>query len=139
MKLSDIKGADVFDVIADCIVPITNLAADEKAMALFKKQVVPEGTDVRAVAIKRLAAGVPPLMRDHKDDLVAILAAVNLTPVDEYAKELTLGKLITDLADLIGDPMFADFFTSAEGATATTSVQGAVAASAIYTTFAAIA
>ena len=29
-------------------------------------------------------------MRDHKDDLVAILAAVNLTPVDEYAKELTL-------------------------------------------------
>lgn len=131
MKLSDIKGADVFDVIADCIVPVTNIAADEKAMALFKKQVVPEGTDVRAVAIKRLAAGVPPLMRDHKDDLVAILAAVNLTPVDEYAKELTLGKLITDLADLIGDPMFADFFTSAEGATATTSVQGAVAASAI--------
>lgn len=131
MKLSDIKGADVFDVIADCIVPITNIAADEKAMALFKKHVVPEGTDVRAVAIKRLAAGVPPLMRDHKDDLVAILAAVNLTPVDEYAKELTLGKLITDLADLIGDPMFADFFTSAEGATATTSVQGAVAASAI--------
>lgn len=131
MKLSDIKGADVFDVIADCIVPITNIADDEKAMALFKKQVVPEGTDVRAVAIKRLAAGVPPLMRDHKDDLVAILAAVNLTPVDEYAKELTLGKLITDLADLIGDPMFADFFTSAEGATATTSVQGAVAASAI--------
>lgn len=131
MKLSDIKGADVFDVIADCIVPITNIAADEKAMALFKKQVVPEGTDVRAVAIKRLAAGVPPLMRDHKDDLVAILAAVNLTPVDEYAKELTLGKLITDLADLIGDPMSADFFTSAEGATATTSVQGAVAASAI--------
>lgn len=131
MKLSDIKGADVFDVIADCIVPITNIAADEKAMALFKKQVVPEGTDVRAVAIKRLAAGVPPLMRDHKDDLVAILAAVNLTQVDEYAKELTLGKLITDLADLIGDPMFADFFTSAEGATATTSVQGAVAASAI--------
>lgn len=131
MKLSDIKGADVFDVIADCIVPITNIAADEKAMALFKKQVVPDGTDVRAVAIKRLAAGVPPLMRDHKDDLVAILAAVNLTPVDEYAKELTLGKLITDLADLIGDPMFADFFTSAEGATATTSVQGAVAASAI--------
>lgn len=131
MKLSDIKGADVLDVIADCIVPITNIAADEKAMALFKKQVVPEGTDVRAVAIKRLAAGVPPLMRDHKDDLVAILAAVNLTPVDEYAKELTLGKLITDLADLIGDPMFADFFTSAEGATATTSVQGAVAASAI--------
>lgn len=131
MKLSDIKGADVFDVIADCIVPITNIAADEKAMALFKKQVVPEGTDVRAVVIKRLAAGVPPLMRDHKDDLVAILAAVNMTPVDEYAKELTLGKLITDLADLIGDPMFADFFTSAEGATATTSVQGAVAASAI--------
>lgn len=131
MKLSDIKGADVLDVIADCIVPITNIAADEKAMALFKKQVVPDGTDVRAVAIKRLAAGVPPLMRDHKDDLVAILAAVNLTPVDEYAKELTLGKLITDLADLIGDPMFADFFTSAEGATATTSVQGAVAASAI--------
>ena len=42
MKLSDIKGADVFDVIADCIVPITNIAADEKAMALFKKQVVPK-------------------------------------------------------------------------------------------------
>ena len=70
-------------------------------------------------------------MRDHKDDLVAILAAINLVPADEYAADLTLGKLITDLADLISDPMFADFFMSAEGATATSSAQGAAAASAI--------
>lgn len=131
MKLSEIKGADVFDVIADCIVPITNIASDKKAMALFKKQTVPEGTDIRAVAMKRLAAGLPPLMRDHKDDLVAILAAINLVQADEYAADLTLGKLITDLADLISDPMFADFFMSAEGATATSSAQGAAAASAI--------
>ena len=131
MKLSDINGADVFDVIADCIEPITNIATDEKAMALFKREVVPAGANIRGLAAKRLAKGLPALMHDHKEDLVTILAAVNLADREEYAKDLTLGKLIADMTDLISDPMFADFFTSAEVATGTDTAQGGIAASAI--------
>ncbi|MCR0429229.1 hypothetical protein MKC53_04370 [[Clostridium] innocuum] len=131
MKLSDIKGEAVFEVIANCIEPISNIVSDKTAMELFERRVVPEGTDIRAVALQRLVKGIPTLMRDHKADLVAILAAVNLQDADEYAETLTLTTLLSDLADLISDPMFTDFFMSAEGATATATEQGDIAASAI--------
>ena len=38
MRLSDIKGDRVFDVIADIIDPIANIASDETASALFKRE-----------------------------------------------------------------------------------------------------
>lgn len=42
MKLSDVKGDRVLDVLADLIAPVTNIAVDDKAAAIFKKAVVPE-------------------------------------------------------------------------------------------------
>ena len=38
MKLSDIKGDQVLDVLAELIVPVTNIAMDEAAAAILKKQ-----------------------------------------------------------------------------------------------------
>lgn len=43
MKLSDIQGDRVFDVIADIIDPIANIAEDEKASAMFQREKLPEG------------------------------------------------------------------------------------------------
>ena len=39
MKLSKIKGERVFDVIADIIDPIANIAEDKVAAALFQRQI----------------------------------------------------------------------------------------------------
>ena len=41
MKLSDIQGDRVFDVIADIIDPIANIAEDEKASAMFRREKLP--------------------------------------------------------------------------------------------------
>ena len=43
MRLSDIKGDRVFDVIADIIDPIANIAVYETASALVKREKLPEG------------------------------------------------------------------------------------------------
>ena len=48
MRLSDIKGDRVFDVIADIIAPIANIAADETASALFKSGKLPDGMNAKA-------------------------------------------------------------------------------------------
>ena len=42
MRLSDIKDDRVFDVIADIIDPIANIASDLTASFLFKRQKLPE-------------------------------------------------------------------------------------------------
>lgn len=59
MKLSDIKGDRVFDVIADIIDPIANMAQDKDVTAMFKREAVPEGMDARDFFAKRICKGLP--------------------------------------------------------------------------------
>ena len=113
MKLSNIKGEAVFEVIADCIEPISNIASDETVSKLFKREVLLEGEDPRKHAIKRLSASIPTLMRDHKQDLVAIMAALSCQTVEEYSENMTIVTLIADVGELISDPVFMGFFNSA--------------------------
>lgn len=114
MKLSEIKGERTFDVIADIIDPIANIAEDKECMKLFKKQKPPKGVDARAYAIKRLKKGVPALLRDHKGDIMAIMAAIEGVSVEEYAASLNLAKLTTDVIELATDEAFVDLFISAQ-------------------------
>lgn len=114
MKLSNIKGEAVFDAIADCIEPISNIASDKTVANLFKRETLPEGADPRQYAIKRLTSAIPTLMRDHKADLVAIMAALSGQTAEEYAENMTIVSLIADIGELVSDPMFMGFFNSAE-------------------------
>ena len=43
MRLSDVRGERTLDVIADLIGPIAEIASDEEAAALFRREKVPEG------------------------------------------------------------------------------------------------
>ena len=43
MRLSDIKGERTLDVIAEIIEPIANIAEDEAAAELFRREKPPEG------------------------------------------------------------------------------------------------
>lgn len=114
MKLSNIKGEAVFDVIADCIEPISNIASDKTVANLFKREALPEGADPREYSVKRLTSAIPTLMRDHKADLVAIMATLSGQTAEEYAENMTLFTLIADIGELVSDPVFMGFFTSAE-------------------------
>lgn len=114
MKLSEIKGERVFDVLADVIEPISNLASDEAMTALLKREKLPEGVTAREYAASRLKKHLPALLKSHKGDIINILAAIEGTSPAEYSGVLNFVKLIKDATDLITDNVFLELFTSAQ-------------------------
>ena len=111
MKLSDVKGERVLDVIADIIDPIANIAMDKEASRLFKRETLPEGKDRREMAIDRIRTSVPALVKGHKADVIRILSAIEGTTPEEYAESLDLLKLLRDFTELITDEAFVGLFT----------------------------
>lgn len=114
MKLSDIKGDRVFDVIADIIDPIANMVQDKDVAAMFKREAVPDGMEARDFFAKRMCKGLPVLLKGHKADIIAIMAAIEGVTPEQYAESLDFPKLFTDVMELITDNAFLDFLSSQE-------------------------
>lgn len=121
MKLSAIKGERTIEVIADIIEPIANIAADGNAAELFKRRKLPEGMTAGQFMTKRIRENAPALLKSHKGDIIAIMAAISDVTPEEYCKNLDLAKLIVDLIDLFTDGVFNELFISAQGGTEKTS------------------
>lgn len=117
MRLSDIKGERTLEVIADIIDPIANIAEDEEASALFKREKLPEGMTAKKFLLQRARKSAPALLKGHKEDIISILAAIEGTTPDEYAGALNLVKLIKDTVDLLTDEAFGVLFISAQSGT----------------------
>lgn len=115
MRLSDIKGERTFEVVADIIEPVYRIAQDEAAVEMLSPKPCPEGEDPKKFMARRLVAGVPALLRSHKGDLVAIMAAIEGEDAEEYAASLDLAKLVVSLAELVSDPALMGFLASAAG------------------------
>lgn len=111
MKLSEIRGERTFDVIADIIEPVANIAADKEASALFNREKAPEGADPREFALEKFKKSMPALMRGHKRDIIAIMAALDGTTAEEYCEGLTLSSLVLDVLELVNDEEFAAFLS----------------------------
>lgn len=114
MKLSDIKGDRVLDVIADIIDPIANMVQDKDVAAMFKREAVPEGMEPREFFAARMRAGMPALLKGHKSDIIAIMAAIEGVTPEQYAASLNLAKLFTDVMELLTDDAFLNFLSSSE-------------------------
>ena len=112
MKLSDVKGERTLDVIADIIEPISNIASDKEAMALFEKKKTPKGMNSREFFLKRVGKSVPVLLKDHKDDVIQILSTIEGVTVEEYTAELNMAKLVSDVMELLTDEEFLSFLPS---------------------------
>lgn len=112
MKLSDIKGDRVIDVIADLIEPVANIAAD-KSITLFKREVPPDGMSAHDFAAMKIRKGAPVLLKTHKDDVVSILATIKGQTPAEYAENLNMASFVLDAIELLSDSAFVDLFTSA--------------------------
>lgn len=115
MRLSDIKGERTFEVVADIIEPVYRIAQDEAAVEMLSPKPCPEGEDPKHFMARRLVAGVPALLRSHKGDLVAIMAAIEGEDAEEYAASLDLAKLVVSLTELVSDPALMGFLASAAG------------------------
>lgn len=103
MRLSEIKGERVLDVIAEIAEPLFNIALDEEAMEFFKREKPPEGADPTRFVLERWKRAVPRLVGGHKDDLVAVMAAIGGVSRDEYLDGLTMASLVKDLYEMVTD------------------------------------
>lgn len=113
MKMSEIKGERVLEVIADVIGPIANIAEDKAASALFRREKLPEGVTAKKFLLDRARKAAPALLKDHKGDVIAILAAISGVSPEEYAESMSIPKLLTDFIELMTDDCFGELFISA--------------------------
>lgn len=114
MKLSDVKGERVFDVIADIVDPIANIAEDEQACKMFVTEVLPKGMTARQFLLKKIRVSVPKLCRDHKKDVITIVSSIGNISKKQYVDNLTLTSLMKDFTDLLTDETFMELFISAQ-------------------------
>lgn len=112
MRLSDVKGERVFDVIADIMEPVIDIAMSDDARELMRPEPCPEGMDPRKFMADRIRTCAPRLIRSQKGNIVKVLAAIGGVSEDEYMADMTLMKLVSDVSELIGDETFTDFFSS---------------------------
>lgn len=124
MRLSDIQGERVFDVIADIIDPVANIAQDNAASALFRRERLPEGMTAKNFLVWRARKSLPVLFKEHKGDIIAILAAIEGVSEEQYKSELSLVKLMQDATELLSDEAFSVLFISAQSKTSSGSAQG---------------
>lgn len=117
MKLSEIKGERTLEVIADIIAPIANIAEDEAASELFRREKLPEGMTAKKFLLKRARKAVPALLKGHKADIIAILSTIEGTSPEDYTGALNMVKLFKDCADLLTDEAFTALFISPQSET----------------------
>ena len=123
MRLFDIQGERVFDVIADIIDPIANIAEDEQASDMFRREKLPEGMTAKEFLIQRARKSLPALFKGHKGDIIAILAAIGGVSEEQYKRELNPIKLMQDATELLTDEAFGVLFLSAQSGKSSGSAQ----------------
>ncbi len=123
MRLSDIQGDRVFDVIADIIDPVANIAEDDDAASFFKREKLPDGVTAKDFLMQRARKTIPALLKGHKSDIIAILAAIGGVDANEYRNSLNLVKLMRDATELLTDEAFGELFISAQSETSSGSAQ----------------
>lgn len=114
MRLSDIQGDRVFDVIADIIDPVANIAQDDDAASFFRREKLPEDMTAKDFLMQRARKALPALLKGHKSDIIAILAAIEGVDANEYRSKLNLVKLMQDATELLTDEAFGELFISAQ-------------------------
>jgi hypothetical protein len=108
MKLSEIKGERFFEVMADLLPPVMEIASDPEAIKAFTGEKLPD-EDNKAYTLRRVKESFPYLMRTHSRQLLAILEALEGRDLSQ-ASALEIMVLFTNM---LNDREVNDLFTSA--------------------------
>jgi hypothetical protein len=100
MRLSEIKGEQALDVLADLLEPIQTIMADDKAKQLFK------GGSEGMIKASRY------LLKTHKKEVIEIMAITELKTVEEYTEQMSVISLPVKLLEILNDPELQSLFTS---------------------------
>lgn len=100
-KLSEIKGEDALDVLADLIEPLSEFATDKQFVELIRE--------------KKKMPAVQYALKSHKKALIRALAIIEGENPEEYNPSIL--KLPAMLIELFNDPELIMLFPSAESVT----------------------
>lgn len=95
-KLSEVKGEEALNVLAEILEPIVTIANDEEVRAGFDTNVA----KCVAVALKK-----------YKGEIMDIFAAINGKTVEETADEIDLLSLPAYIVDVLSEPEIQRLFT----------------------------
>lgn len=93
-KLSEIKGEEALDVLAEIIEPAAQIFTDENVKKALKSE-----SRIKAAKI---------ILKDHKKAILALMAALEETPVEEYKP--TLLSLPALILGVLNDPELQNLF-----------------------------
>lgn len=115
MKLSDYKGEEALDVLADIIEPLTFILADEEIQKMRaeeqkkREEAIKNKTPFRTTPLIKY---VTPAIKNHKAEIIQILARLENQTPEEYKKDLSLVTLPMQVLEFINDPEIQKLFTS---------------------------
>lgn len=103
MKLSEVKGERTLDVLGDVIGPVFDIVADKKMQEEFAAYKDDSGKLARNL--------IPYLLKQHRAEIIQILAAIEGTTTEEYESGLTLAKLLKDVYEVFTDEELLAFLS----------------------------
>lgn len=92
---------DFMDFLADAMEPIARIAADSAVAAVFREN-------------KPLVALAKPLLRGHRDDMAAVLAALNGDTVEGFKAGFNAVEAVNAMIRMLSNPDMKTVFPSAE-------------------------
>lgn len=102
--LSDYKGEEALDVLADIIEPLSLILASEGVQEVYAKQ--------KAGKMVAPAEFIKPALKNNKDEVLAILARIEGIPVEQYKQEVNFLTLPLQILSVVNDPAIKSLFTS---------------------------
>lgn len=114
MKLSKLTTDEALDVLCEITPYVSNIVADENLMETLNKTIKKDGMTRAGVLVagaEKLSRLVPIVMKEHRNDVYGILAAVNGLDTEEIAKQNII-KTSMQIRDVCADKEMLDFFRS---------------------------
>lgn len=114
---SELGTGEALDVTLEIAQPISNLAEDEKLVAELRKTLPKGATNKIAVmhfGLMKVVKLLPIVLKDHRNDVYAILSPFNGLTVEEIDKQ-RFPITCKQVYDLLNDKEFVDFFKSSLG------------------------
>lgn len=94
--LSEIKGEEALDILAEIIVPITDIAQDKEVRQSFDE--------------KNVASAVSVAIKKHKKAIIEIFAKVDGKTYEEELEEVNLLTLPAQILTLLNEPTIQNLF-----------------------------
>lgn len=116
MRLSEINAEQAIDVLGAIIVPLANIAVDPKMEDLFNPTLtnIKDKVQMNIDVLNHWKKRIPDLLKNHKEDVIEILASLNLMSAKEYKEKKNFISVTFDLLSLFNDPEIKLLFTSAQ-------------------------